>query len=85
MDKIHLLGHNFETSVFLGEVVHTETYYPASDQGDPKSGVLERTKTTTVVQAPHYHGVGPVNDSGVPYALRTVSVVVELYECLRNT
>ena len=57
----------------IGEVVHTDTYYPASDQSDPKSAVLERTKTTTVVQAPHHDGIGPVNESGVPFALRSVS------------
>lgn len=62
-------GAVYETKTVDGEMVHTDTYYPAADGGT----VLERTKKTTVVKAEHHRGMGPTDNQGVPMALRTVS------------
>nr|CAB3266477.1 sorbin and SH3 domain-containing protein 1-like [Phallusia mammillata] len=65
-------GAVYQTTTQEGNLVHTDTYYPANGNGaDNKSVVLERTKKTTVVRAPHHTGIGPVNETGVPCALRT--------------
>ncbi|XP_076805904.1 uncharacterized protein LOC143449543 isoform X2 [Clavelina lepadiformis] len=64
-------GAVYQTTSKDGDVMHTDTYYPANDQNDAKTVVLERTKTTTIMQAPHHQGIGPVSENGVPYALRS--------------
>lgn len=61
-------GAVYETRTVDGDMVHTDTYYPAPGE----STVLERTKKTTVIKAEHHHGMGPTSDSGVPIALRSV-------------
>ena len=33
----------------------------------------EEEKRVTVIKAPHYPGIGPVDESGIPTAIRTVS------------
>jgi len=32
----------------------------------------EEEKKITVIKAPHYAGIGPVDESGIPTAIRTV-------------
>lgn len=32
----------------------------------------EEEKRVTVIKAPHYPGIGPVDESGIPTAIRTV-------------
>lgn len=35
----------------------------------------EEEKKVTVIKAPHYAGIGPVDESGIPTAIRTVGNV----------
>lgn len=35
----------------------------------------EEEKRVTVIKAPHYPGIGPVDESGIPTAIRTVGWV----------
>lgn len=37
----------------------------------------EETKVS-VIKAPHYEGIGPVDESGIPIAIRTVSISHDL-------
>uniref|UniRef100_S4RFS4 SoHo domain-containing protein n=1 Tax=Petromyzon marinus TaxID=7757 RepID=S4RFS4_PETMA len=42
----------------------TDTFYPAA-------GTSSEEKKVTVLKAPHYPGIGPVDETGVPIAVRT--------------
>ncbi|XP_078486856.1 uncharacterized protein LOC100178304 isoform X4 [Ciona intestinalis] len=64
-------GAVYQTTTKEGDLYHTDTYYPASNPGDPQAVVLERTKTTTLVKAPHHEGIGPTTGTGVPVALKS--------------
>lgn len=39
----------------------------------PIARFSEEEKKVSVIKAPHYEGIGPVDDSGIPIAIRTVS------------
>lgn len=36
----------------------------------------EEEKKVSVIKAPHYEGIGPVDESGIPIAIRTVKSIV---------
>lgn len=38
----------------------------------PIARFSEEEKRVSVIKAPHYEGIGPVDDSGIPIAIRTV-------------
>lgn len=40
----------------------------------PIARFSEEEKRVSVIKAPHYEGIGPVDESGIPIAIRTVSV-----------
>lgn len=40
----------------------------------PVTRFSEEEKKVSVIKAPHYKGIGPVDESGLPLAIRTVSV-----------
>ncbi|KAH0616149.1 hypothetical protein JD844_027051 [Phrynosoma platyrhinos] len=44
----------------------------------------EEEKKVTVIKAPHYAGIGPVDESGIPTAIRTVgnALCVRVYGCV---
>lgn len=56
--------------------VHTDTYYPV--EGGDKT-VYERTKSTKIILAPHYQGMGPTDEEGIPVALRSVIVCLDKF------
>nr|XP_039272630.1 uncharacterized protein LOC120346901 isoform X8 [Styela clava] len=60
-------GAVYETQTIEGNMLHTDTYYPAP--GGEK--VLERTKKTTIIRAEHHGGIGPTDEQGLPVALRS--------------
>lgn len=39
----------------------------------PIARFSEEEKKVSIVKAPHYEGIGPVDESGIPIAIRTVS------------
>lgn len=39
----------------------------------PIARFSEEEKKVSVIKAPHYEGIGPVDESGIPIAIRTVS------------
>lgn len=43
----------------------------------PIARFSEEEKRVSVIKAPHYEGIGPVDESGIPIAIRTVSRLVE--------
>ncbi|XP_012499467.1 PREDICTED: sorbin and SH3 domain-containing protein 2 isoform X5 [Propithecus coquereli] len=53
----------------------TETYSQHAQSLDGTTGPLYRSseeeKRVTVIKAPHYPGIGPVDESGIPTAIRT--------------
>ncbi|XP_069349099.1 sorbin and SH3 domain-containing protein 2 isoform X26 [Eulemur rufifrons] len=53
----------------------TETYPQYAQSLDSTAGPLYRSseeeKRVTVIKAPHYPGIGPVDESGIPTAIRT--------------
>ncbi|XP_078731574.1 sorbin and SH3 domain-containing protein 2-like isoform X3 [Lampetra fluviatilis] len=57
-------GAVYQTKTFEGGTVHTDTFYPAA-------GMSSEEKKVTVLKAPHYPGIGPVDENGVPIAVRT--------------
>nr|XP_032825268.1 sorbin and SH3 domain-containing protein 2-like isoform X5 [Petromyzon marinus] len=57
-------GAVYQTKTFEGGTVHTDTFYPAA-------GTSSEEKKVTVLKAPHYPGIGPVDETGVPIAVRT--------------
>lgn len=57
----------------------TETYPQHAQSLDGTTGSSiplyrssEEEKRVTVIKAPHYPGIGPVDESGIPTAIRTV-------------
>lgn len=40
----------------------------------PIARFSEEEKKVSIIRAPHYEGIGPVDDSGIPIAIRTVSL-----------
>lgn len=44
----------------------------------PIARFSEEEKRVSVIKAPHYEGIGPVDDSGIPIAIRTVSCVIKM-------
>lgn len=38
----------------------------------PIARFSEEEKKVSIVKAPHYEGIGPVDESGIPIAIRTV-------------
>lgn len=44
----------------------------------PIARFSEEEKRVSVIKAPHYEGIGPVDESGIPIAIRTVSFLVEM-------
>ncbi|CAN0061293.1 unnamed protein product [Lampetra fluviatilis] len=54
-------GAVYQTKTFEGGTVHTDTFYPAA-------GMSSEEKKVTVLKAPHYPGIGPVDENGVPIA-----------------
>lgn len=43
----------------------------------PIARFSEEEKKVSVVKAPHYEGIGPVDESGIPIAIRTVRELVQ--------
>lgn len=43
----------------------------------PIARFSEEEKRVSVIKAPHYEGIGPVDDSGIPIAIRTVSCLIK--------
>lgn len=41
----------------------------------PVARFSEEEKKVSVIRAPHYEGIGPVDESGLPLAIRTVSAI----------
>lgn len=41
----------------------------------PMARFSEEEKKVSIIKAPHYEGIGPVDESGLPLAIRTVSYV----------
>lgn len=41
----------------------------------PIARFSEEEKRVSVIKAPHYEGIGPVDESGIPIAIRTVSCI----------
>lgn len=39
----------------------------------PIARFSEEEKKVSIIKAPHYEGIGPVDESGIPIAIRTVS------------
>lgn len=39
----------------------------------PIASFSEEEKKVSLIKAPHYEGIGPVDESGIPIAIRTVS------------
>uniref|UniRef100_A0A8C2CKD9 Osteoclast-stimulating factor 1 n=1 Tax=Cyprinus carpio TaxID=7962 RepID=A0A8C2CKD9_CYPCA len=48
----------------------------------PIARFSEEEKKVSVIKAPHYEGIGPVDESGIPIAIRTVSDIQPPYICL---
>lgn len=48
----------------------------------PISRTSEEEKKVTVIKAPHYSGIGPVDESGIPTAIRTVGNAEGEGECV---
>lgn len=46
----------------------------------PIARFSEEEKKVSVIKAPHYEGIGPVDESGIPIAIRTVSVFMQRAE-----
>lgn len=44
----------------------------------PIARFSEEEKRVSVIKAPHYEGIGPVDDSGIPIAIRTVSCLMKM-------
>lgn len=44
----------------------------------PIARFSEEEKRVSVIKAPHYEGIGPVDESGIPIAIRTVSCPVKM-------
>lgn len=44
----------------------------------PIARFSEEEKRVSVIKAPHYEGIGPVDESGIPIAIRTVSCKVKM-------
>lgn len=44
----------------------------------PIARFSEEEKRVSVIKAPHYEGIGPVDDSGIPIAIRTVSCLIKM-------
>lgn len=44
----------------------------------PIARFSEEEKRVSVIKAPHYEGIGPVDESGIPIAIRTVRFVVKM-------
>lgn len=44
----------------------------------PIARFSEEEKRVSVIKAPHYEGIGPVDESGIPIAIRTVSFLVKM-------
>ncbi|XP_071808913.1 uncharacterized protein [Asterias amurensis] len=55
-------GAVYQKQIVDGDVIHTDTYYPVKTR--------EVTKKTTHKEAPHYEGIGPQDESGLPVGLR---------------
>lgn len=50
----------------------------------PIARFSEEEKKVSVVKAPHYEGIGPVDESGIPIAIRTVRLNVHETNRLPN-
>lgn len=46
----------------------------------PIARFSEEEKKVSVIKAPHYEGIGPVDESGIPIAIRTVSLFIQRAE-----
>lgn len=44
----------------------------------PIARFSEEEKRVSLIKAPHYEGIGPVDESGIPIAIRTVSFLVKM-------
>ncbi len=55
-------GAVYQKQTVDGDVIHTDTYYPVKTR--------EVTKKTIHKEAPHYEGIGPQDESGLPVGLR---------------
>lgn len=44
----------------------------------PIARFSEEEKRVSVIKAPHYEGIGPVDESGIPIAIRTVRFLVKM-------
>lgn len=47
----------------------------------PIARFSEEEKKVSVIKAPHYEGIGPVDDSGIPIAIRTVKSLFSRSVC----
>ena len=67
----------YQKQIVDGDVIHTDTYYPVKTR--------EVTKKTTHKEAPHYEGIGPQDESGLPVGLRAVRSKVTLSRFKTNS
>uniref|UniRef100_A0A8C4NC90 Sorbin and SH3 domain containing 2 n=1 Tax=Eptatretus burgeri TaxID=7764 RepID=A0A8C4NC90_EPTBU len=58
-------GAIYQTRTYDSGFLHTDTYFPAGS-------AASQEKKVTVLKAPHYSGIGPVDESGLPLAVRSV-------------
>lgn len=64
--------------IFHSDSAETYSQHAQSLDGTMGSSIplyrsSEEEKRVTVIKAPHYPGIGPVDESGIPTAIRTVS------------
>lgn len=46
----------------------------------PIARFSEEEKKVSIIKAPHYEGIGPVDESGIPIAIRTVSDIQAFFK-----
>ncbi len=50
----------------------------------PIARFSEEEKKVSIIKAPHYEGIGPVDESGIPIAIRTVSDILHFWGNKQN-
>lgn len=69
------------TEVMLGVPEGSESFtresvvtgHASTSSTVPIARFSEEEKKVSVIKAPHYEGIGPVDETGIPIAIRTVS------------
>lgn len=88
-----LPASNIFHQIFCTDSTETYSQHAQSLDGTVGSSIplyrsSEEEKRVTVIKAPHYPGIGPVDESGIPTAIRTVgnaSMCVALGLCTDST